>query len=115
MAEEFAEFMKKLNSKPIKQQLKELSNVVVNIINLIHDFIDSYTIELGVIHNKIITIETKLINKDNKDQGKIIEPVEPVLNPSRIIGNENTRSAVMGELKGLFKKQNNLIKNKNKS
>ena len=63
MAEEFAEFMKKLNSKPIKQQLKELSNVVVNIINLIHDFIDSYTIELGVIHNKIITIETKLINK----------------------------------------------------
>ena len=104
MAEEFVDFLKGLNNKSIEDQLEELKKVVNKMIDLFVNFLDNCTFEFNVINKKITSLETKLINKG---QEKIIEPP---LNSSRNIGNENTRIALMGELNNLFNKKNNLGK-----
>ena len=106
MAEEFAEFMDDLNHKPIENQIAELKSIVISMVNLIERFVDNYTNELEIIHNKIISLETKKLTEELPD----IERLTPVpnLNPSRVVGRQNVRNAIIGELKDIFNKRNNL-------
>jgi len=110
MAEEFSMFMDKLNHEPIEDQVAELKGVVVNMVNLIMRFIDNYTNELEVIYDKIISLETKKLIKELPDTEKFT-PV-PNLNPTRVVGRENNRQAIMSELKDIFNKRNG-VSNKN--
>nr|BDI55159.1 MAG: hypothetical protein [uncultured archaeon] len=102
MAEEFAEFMKDLNDKPIEEQLTELKQTLSKLVDIIVKFIDNYTIELEILHNKIITLETKDIDISD------IVALTPIPTPPppqhRPIGKEGVRVAVLGELKGIFLK-----------
>jgi len=102
MAEEFAEFMENLNGKTTEEQLTELKQTLSKLVDIIVKFIDNYTIELEILHNKIITLETKDIDiSDIVALTPIPTPPPPQYRP---IGKEGVRIAVLGELKDIFKK-----------
>lgn len=109
MAEEFAEFINKLNREPIEDQLTKLKGVVGKMIDLIIRFVDYYTNELEIIDNKIISLETKMLTFETPDLDKLTPP--PNFNPPRVVGRENVRVAVLGELKDIFKKHKNGVGN----
>lgn len=105
MAEEFADFIKDLNTKPLKEQVKELQGVVSNLVGLVEKFINNYTIELSVLNNKIISLEAKLISSKLPKIEVLATSPPPPPPDKRPIGNENVRGAIMGELKALFDKK----------
>lgn len=106
MAEEFAEFMDKLNHEPIEEQLSELKGVLGNMVDLIIKFVDNYTDEIEIIYNKIISLETKMLTSNMTELDKLT-PL-PKLNPARIIGREDVRGVVLKELKDIFQKQKDM-------
>jgi hypothetical protein len=104
LAEEFADFIEKLNKEPIEIQLEKLKDVINKLVDITEKFINNYTIELGIIHNKIITLDTKIL-KSTLPKIEVIACSPPPPPPnSRPIGDENVRTDVLAEIKGLFKK-----------
>lgn len=108
MAEEFAEFMDKLNHEPIEDQLSELKGAVGKMVDLIIRFVDNYTNELEIIHNKIISLETKMLTSNITELDRLTPP--PNFNPPRVVGNGEVRVAVLKELKDIFQKQKDMGK-----
>jgi hypothetical protein len=111
LAEEFAEFISILNNQKPEDQLGELKIVVGKMVDLIVKFVDNYTNELEIIYNKIISLETKRLLSETQKLERLTPP--PNLNPSRVIGREKVRIAVLGELKDIFKKNKNGVGKKN--
>ena len=109
MAEEFAEFIDKLNHEPIEDQLAKLKNVVGKMVDLVIKFVDNYTNELEIINNKIISLETKTIHYSTTPNITELERLTPPpnLNPPRVVGNGDVRVAVLKELKDIFQKHKN--------
>lgn len=106
MAEEFADFIIKLNQEPVEEQLEKLKEIVSVLVVLIEKLVKNCDMEFSAIKNKIISLETKKMNvKLPKIKVLAISPPPPPPQ-KRPIGNENLRSTIMGELKNLFDNRN---------
>jgi len=108
MAEEFAEFMNKLNHEPMENQLSKLKGVVGKMVDLIIRFVDNYTNELEIIHNKTISLETKMLTSNITELDKLTPP--PGFNPPRVVGRGKVRVAFLKEVKDIFQKHKNMRK-----
>lgn len=102
MAEEFVEFMEKLKQEPVKEQLSKLKSVVLVLVDLLEKFIDNYTIELSIIHNKIIKLETNQM-KSKLPKIEVLSVQQQPSPNNRPIGDESVRTTILGEIKELFK------------
>ena len=103
MAEEFADFMTELNQKSLKEQVEELQKVISGFVDITEKFINYYDMELSIIHNKIIKLETNQM-KSKLPKIKVLSAQPPPPPPQqRPIGDERVRTSVIGELKNLFK------------
>lgn len=103
MAEEFAEFIKKLNKEPIEEQVAKLKNVVFKLVNITENFIKYYDMEHSIINNKIIKLETAQIKAKLPKIKVLATPPPPPPPQARPVGNNGVRTAIMSELKELFK------------
>ena len=82
-----------------------VSNMVGLITRFIVKFVDNYTIELEIIYNKILALETKEM-KSKLPKITVLSTSAPAPPPQiRPIGNENVREVILGELKDLFNKK----------
>lgn len=106
MAEEFADFIIKLNQEPAEEQLEKLKEIVSVLVVLIENLVKSCDVEFINIKDKIISLETKLmiINLPKIDASAVPSPPPPPPQ-KRPIENESVRSIIMGELKSLFKEK----------
>lgn len=106
MAEEFADFIKELNKKSLEEQVIELKVITNKLINITENFIKYYDMELSIIHNKIIKIETEQLRRKLPKIKKLATPSSVAPN-NRPIVNENVRGAIMSEIKKIFKQKKN--------
>lgn len=103
MAQDFSEFITKLNKEPIEKQLTKLKQLVGSLSNFLERLITYYDDELGKIHYKIISLEAKdLIVNLPKPK---IPPLPPPIVREKI---KSVKSAIRKELKELFKEENGL-------
>ncbi len=101
MAEEFAEFINKLNKEPIEKQVAKLKHVVINMVDLIQRFIDKYSIEFEIIRNKMISLEAKtMITKLPEIKPLPIPPPQ-----KKPIDKGSVRTAILEELKEIIKER----------
>jgi len=105
MTKEFAEFINELNKEPIEKQVSELKDVISKMVVIIERFIDNYIVELEIIHNKIISLETKEMKSKLPKITVLSTPTPPPPPQKRPIGNENIRKMIIGELKEVFNKK----------
>ena len=96
MAQDFSEFITKLNKEPIEKQLAELKQLVGRLSVFLEKLIIYYDDELGKIHYKIISLEAK---------DSIIDLPKPKIPPPPPINKKYDRSVMLKELKEIIKEK----------
>ena len=104
MTEEFNKMMNTLNKKPMEIQIKGFTKILEIMVNILHKFIDNYYLELEIINNKILALETKDIIADLPRTIALTPLPTPPPPQNRPVGIQSVRTAVIGELNDIFKK-----------
>ena len=86
MAQNFSEFITKLNKEPIETQLAKIKQLVGSLTDFLEKLITYYDNELGKIHYKIISLEAKNL---------IINLPKPKITPSSSIVKEKAQSSML--------------------
>ena len=105
MAEEFADFIKELNKKSLEEQVIELELITSKLVNITEKFINYYDMELSIIHNKIIKIETNQLRSKLPKIKELATSAPPPPPQKRPIGDNDVRTTLMNELKEIFRKR----------
>ena len=113
MFKDFSDVIYELNKEPIEKQLAEVKRMIIKLANLFEKLINYFNNELVTIQYKIISIEAKDMTTDlqdlkleNRSVGfDVSNPdVLPLPLQHRPNGKEDVRSALLKELKDMFKK-----------
>jgi len=125
MAQEFADFLEEMKRRPVEEKVQALSIVIEKLIQIVLNMTDDigtnlnfFKTEIGTIKTEIGTLKMEHVQKELKElkspsspnlsqPQKLSSPPHP---PPKIEKPKNIeivspRSAIMGELKELFKKR----------